>query len=136
MFRFIGICLYIVQTSSQLYTSLINPGIPHRNNYLSEAVMETMYKNHRLNNVKFDKYRLCRNCNILVNLEQNITHCEDCNICVAGIFNYKCIIDLDHHCVWIGKCIAKNNLMGFNVFLVTTLIFGVYSIFALLLLLF
>jgi hypothetical protein len=82
--KYIGNTLYVIQVISQIYTTIINPGIPHRNNYISDEVMETLYQNMRLNNVNFDKYRICRQCNILVNTDQHITHCEECDVCIIG----------------------------------------------------
>ncbi len=35
---------------------------------------------------------------------------------------------MDHHCFWIGKCIGKNNLTSFNIYLVSTLMYIVFSI--------
>ena len=35
-------------------------------------------------------------------------HCYECGLCVE---------DLDHHCPWTGKCIAKKNLEKFHYFL-------------------
>ena len=46
----------------------------------------------------------CSICNIYVNKNFNVVHCKKCGLCVEG-FN--------HHCGWIGKCIAKNNLYEF-----------------------
>ncbi len=86
LMKYIGNTLYVIQVISQIYTTIINPGIPHRNNYISDEVMDTLYQNMRLNNVNFDKYRICRQCNILVNIEQQITHCDECDICIIGIF--------------------------------------------------
>ena len=35
-------------------------------------------------------------------------HCYDCDLC---------ILDLDHHCPWTGKCIGRGNLWFFYIFL-------------------
>jgi hypothetical protein len=87
--KYIGLIIYLIQNSSQLYCTMINPGIPSRNNYLSEEVIFTMYRYMKENNIKFDKYRVCGICNILVFIEQQVIHCEDCNICVEGkLMNY------------------------------------------------
>jgi len=89
LFRIIGLAIYITQIISQVTCTLINPGIPHRNNYVSDGVMHSIYQQIKYNNYKFDKYRVCKICNIIVTVEQNITHCEDCNICVEGIYIYE-----------------------------------------------
>ena len=36
------------------------------------------------------------------------SHCYDCNACV---------LELDHHCPWMGKCVGKYNLLYFYSFL-------------------
>ncbi|UIZ25375.1 hypothetical protein KXD40_009090 [Peronospora effusa] len=38
----------------------------------------------------------------------NASHCTDCGICV---------IELDHHCPWTGKCVGKRTIKWFYVFL-------------------
>jgi len=37
-------------------------------------------------------------------------HCHRCGFC---------IMDLDHHCQWVGKCIGKKNYTSFKVFTIT-----------------
>ena len=39
---------------------------------------------------------------------QNISHCGECGVCYMG---------MDHHCDVFGKCIAKNNMSIFTIFL-------------------
>ncbi len=73
-----------MQIISQLVCTILNPGIPNRNNYVSDGVMHSIYQQVKYNNYKFDKYRVCKICNIIVTVDQDITHCEDCNICVEG----------------------------------------------------
>ena len=128
--KYIGLTIYIVQVLSQTICTLANPGIPHRNNYVSDSVMHTIYQSIKSNYLKFERYRVCKRCNILVTLDQQVTHCEECNICVEGMC-YFINVDLDHHCVWIGKCIAKRNIWSFNVFIASTVIFGIFSILSL-----
>lgn len=44
----------------------------------------------------------CEKCDI--EYSKNLEHCEDCQVCVEN---------LDHHCVFFSKCIAKNNIYYF-----------------------
>lgn len=84
VFKYIGISIYLIQELSQVYTMLINPGIPNKNSYISENVLQIIYINMKMSGLTFDKYRTCKICNILVNKEDNVIHCDDCNICVKG----------------------------------------------------
>ena len=52
--------------------------------------------------------------------EQKAYHCEDCDVCIEG---------WDHHCVWVGKCIGKQNLTMFYVFVAAIPIFFVFVMF-------
>jgi hypothetical protein len=49
---------------------------------------------------------LCGLCNVY--RIRGTAHCYDCN---------SCILELDHHCPWTGKCIGKHNLKPFYAFL-------------------
>ncbi|CAI5731177.1 unnamed protein product [Peronospora farinosa] len=49
---------------------------------------------------------VCAQCEVLRPL--NASHCSDCGICV---------IELDHHCPWTGKCVGKRTIKWFYVFL-------------------
>ena len=51
---------------------------------------------------------LCTHCNVL--RPPGAIHCHDCKVCV---------LELDHHCPWTGKCIGKRNLKFFYAFLCT-----------------
>ena len=50
------------------------------------------------------KYLFCPICNIYVNKNSKTVHCTKCGLCVE---------EFNHHCGWIGKCIAKKNLYEF-----------------------
>jgi len=52
------------------------------------------------------RYSTCNMCNVL--RVSGTSHCYDCNVC---------IIELDHHCPWTGKCIGRGNILFFNAFL-------------------
>eukprot|EP00744_Colponema_vietnamica_P020222 GILI01028711.1.p1 GENE.GILI01028711.1~~GILI01028711.1.p1 ORF type:complete len:246 (+),score=32.35 GILI01028711.1:82-819(+) len=53
--------------------------------------------------------RYCRHCNIV--RPPRCNHCEDCNACV---------LEDDHHCPWVGKCVADKNLVLFYTFLASS----------------
>ena len=48
-----------------------------------------------------------RGCNVY--RELGSAHCNACNVCY---------VDVDHHCPWTGKCVAKDNIFWFYAFLV------------------
>ena len=52
------------------------------------------------------RYSSCGLCHVLRG--PGTSHCYDCNVCV---------LDLDHHCPWTGKCIGRGNIRFFYAFL-------------------
>ena len=66
--------------------ALINPGIV-QNKYMDK------------NNVDF-----CNICQVYYNSDKKVEHCKMCNICIEK---------MDHHCIWVGKCVGKNNIFSF-----------------------
>ena len=66
--------------------ALINPGIVQK-------------KNIDINNMEY-----CNICQVYYNEDKKVQHCKMCNICVEK---------MDHHCVWVGKCVGKNNIFSF-----------------------
>lgn len=59
----------------------------------------------------------CKICQKFIIANTNTVHCQFCNVCVQGY---------DHHCVWIGKCVGKDNLKKFYFLLGTVGV--IYSI--------
>ena len=59
----------------------------------------------QIENQNIDINNYCPRCNIYINNGKNIKHCYICNYCIEGF---------DHHCIWMGKCLGKNNK---NIFL-------------------
>lgn len=90
-------------------TFFINPGIPGKKYFK---------KNYKIEEGK--PYFFCNKCNLTAPDELNIAHCDDCNIC---ILNY------DHHCGWIGKCVGKGNIIFFVSFLFNLFLFIFTSLF-------
>ncbi len=82
-----------------IYLALSNPGI-----YVGEK------------NVIFDEIS-CFKCNTPISLKAY--HCDDCDVCVEHY---------DHHCIWIGKCVGKNNIEFFYLFGVSIPLFFIFVI--------
>lgn len=122
VYRVLGSIIYAVQVISQFYTALINAGIPSKNNYISSGVMKTLELGLKFESVLEEKYFICKHCNVMTKIKRYPFHCDDCNICHEGF---------DHHCMWIGKCIAKNNLRSFWLFIGSTVVLVLYSVFLL-----
>ena len=96
---------YAIYFCSFLATALINPGIAERKYYQGNYKNKILEKN---------KWLYCTKCNIIFPKELRITHCTECNICIKNI---------DHHCPWTGKCIAKKNIKYFYTFVLSLFIY-------------
>jgi len=84
---------------SLFWTAFTNPGHAYRT--LSFKDFVALFERNEIS---------CFNCLSLKS--DNATHCEDCGICIK---NY------DHHCVVMGNCIGKYNLIPFYLMLAMTL---------------
>ncbi len=102
----LNFCLYFF---SYTYIFIVNPGFP------------TINENSFIGMPR-EKYKYCNECKIWVSNDRNTEHCFDCNVCVEGY---------DHHCPWTSKCVGKNNLLIFNIFLKILFINICYMFFAL-----
>lgn len=109
VFKISGVFVYSTFMTSYTYTFLINPGYPRHD--LDSRTGEPR--------TKFD---FCERCKMWVNKEKKVEHCLDCDICVEGY---------DHHCPWTSKCIGKNNINSFYVFVISTLFVFAYIVCAL-----
>ena len=83
---FIG---YIFFAVSYILLMVVNPGIP------SEK------KNFDINDLNYN-YIQCKICNCIYHKNElkNVSHCQECGICVEGC---------QHHCNFATKCIGKKN---------------------------
>ena len=61
----------------------------------------------------------CNKCKVFYNPNKKIEHCNFCKVCVEK---------MDHHCVWVGKCVAKNNAFYFYAMIVNICILYIYII--------
>ena len=88
---------------------LINPGIPKREYYKKR--IEKEYKGD------YKKLKCCDKCNIIIPKNFRVAHCNFCNICIQ---------EYDHHCPWIGKCVAKYTKIPFY-FFILGILFYIFS---------
>lgn len=105
--------VFLIEFVSYGLTALMNPGIPNREYYTKNA-----HKNYEFFKTKSEKgdsmYQKCSKCNIIVHKRMKVSHCSICNVCV---------MELDHHCPWTGKCIGKYNLFTFYIFVTGILVY-------------
>ena len=92
-----------------LYTIIINPGIPERK-YYARNYIKNVKKEEKL------KYVNCKICNIITPKSLKAIHCYYCDVCV---------INQDHHCSCIGKCVGKNNCILFYLAIATIPIYAI-----------
>ena len=112
IFYYLGISIYILLVLFHFLTSLINPGLPPKKYFL---------ENFKMDQSDMQNYIICKQCKLVMDLNKGTEHCIDCNICVMGN---------DHHCQWTSKCVGKNNLMFFNIFLILLKTHFIYLFFS------
>lgn len=119
-FKIMGVFVLIIVNLSQIYTCVLNEGIPKRIWFLSNKIINYLIEDEIFyNEFNTNKYQICRKCNILIDKSLKIVHCDICNLCCEFY---------DHHCPWVGKCIGKNNILSFKIFILSNLIFIFYNI--------
>lgn len=96
---------YLFFAISYILLMVINPGIP------SEK------KHYDINDLNYN-YRQCEICNCIYHKDdfKNVNHCEECGVCVE---NYE------HHYNCATKCIGKNNIYIFKIWMVSCVVFAI-----------
>ena len=80
-----------------ILATFINPGIPSYEYSNKNKVI--FFQNEENSIINYD-LKLCRTCNCVTKVKDKVFHCIYCNICY---------LNFEHHCKWIGHCVAKNN---------------------------
>ena len=111
--KYIGAFIYLFFEISLTLTTLSDPGVVTKKYFL---------ENYKADKTVVKNFRICRKCNVVMDLDKGTSHCVECGICV---------MNNDHHCPWTSKCVGKKNLWIFNCFLVSLFSHIVYLIFAL-----
>lgn len=104
--------IYFTCFLCHIFIFLVNPGIPTIDHYSKMMMKSENYV--KMTEIERKNFYECEKCNIMINYNENIEHCDDCDICVE---NY------DHHCFWTGKCITKKNIWAFYIFSFGTMIY-------------
>jgi hypothetical protein len=73
----IGILVWLVQISSYSYTVLVNPGVVKQD-------MNFRLFSSSSQNLKIKNYRICSTCEVIMNLDDHTSHCDDCGVCIEG----------------------------------------------------
>ncbi len=81
LFKFLGVITYAVFSISYLLTALCNPGIPKKDLWVN--------KNNSVNN-NIKNFRICPECKVIMNIDENTAHCDDCEVCIEGILFLNC----------------------------------------------
>jgi hypothetical protein len=69
--KLMGMFFYITQLVSYSFTFLKNPGLPRK-------------KRQAMPKKIADGFKFCDQCHILLNQNDNSSHCDDCNVCILG----------------------------------------------------
>ena len=101
--------IFFIHFFSFLLTIIANPWIPQRK-YYYKSYIENIKKEEESN------YNRCKRCNIITPKVLNVCHCYYCDVCV---------INQDHHCSCIGKCVGKNNCILFYLAIATIPIYAI-----------
>ncbi len=76
--KIFGIIAYLIHTISYTYTSIRNPGVPSKSRYYAAS----------FSTVGIKRYKICKTCQVVMNLDIKTSHCNSCEICVEGNKNY------------------------------------------------
>jgi len=115
-FAVVGAILMAMSLSMLFMAASTDPGI------LPRAIKSESRHNFYfpiLHNFEIDgvthKLKYCGTCHIYRSLRAS--HCSDCD---------NCVLDFDHHCPWVGTCIARRNYKWFVLFINSSTLLCLY----------
>ena len=92
-FQVIGVVIFSVMQGSYLMAAFLDPGMGERDRDEEESLSSPLLSPY------------CHSCR--AHQSPKAVHCTICGICV---------VNRDHHCPWIGKCIGEENATYFFCF--------------------
>lgn len=102
------VLIYLLWGGSYFMTAYRNPGVLTETSAWNKVGVAKYLEDNSIDKdwkrFKGSIYvpRWCETCEMI--RPPLCSHCSDCN---------KCILELDHHCGWVGNCIGKQNLKWF-----------------------
>jgi hypothetical protein len=75
--RIINLTISGVAEVAYILTFLWNPGLPTQ-------AMNVNYFETNKEKLKITNYRICKTCQIIMNMDVYTEHCDDCNVCIEG----------------------------------------------------
>mmetsp|Transcript_4034 Transcript_4034/g.4159 ORF Transcript_4034/g.4159 Transcript_4034/m.4159 type:complete len:193 (+) Transcript_4034:117-695(+) len=102
LFRLSSTFFFTITMASLMLTACSDPGI----------VRATPISGREETEEELENTIYCEICSIYQPERLQIRHCQECDVC---------ILNLDHHCPWMGKCIGQKNMKWFIMFNVSWL---------------
>lgn len=124
---FFSVVLQVLSSFFLIKASMMNPGYLPKQippfekgppNAKSRSDYGSDYKNSDVvSGGRILKLKYCSTC--LIYRPPRSSHCVDCDVCVERF---------DHHCPWLGNCVARRNYRTFLGFLVSTMALIIFDI--------
>lgn len=113
----ISIIIYIIIVHNLYYLSLSDPGFIPRRYILNKDENYFLYRSSKIiiNKGKFSNNNLCAAC--FIYKSDKIYHCNECDCC---------ILNHDHHSVYVGNCIGRNTFSNYICFILMSTIFFLF----------
>jgi hypothetical protein len=74
----IGIGMGAIAELSYILVFLWNPGLPPQS-------MNLTYFESNQEKLKIKDFRICKICQVVMNMDEYTYHCDDCDVCIEGI---------------------------------------------------